>query len=252
MMNDMAVDPLAEFLRINAEGTRNLAEQAARCGVRRVVLLSSIKVNGEATLPERPFTPDDLVEPRDAYAISKKEAELALRGVAERTGLEFVIIRPPLVYGPGVGANFAAMMRCLVRRLPLPLGSVNNNRRSLVALGNLVDLIATCVHHPNAAGRILLVSDGEDMSTAELLVRMGNALGSPARLFPLPVMLLEVGARVIGRSALADRLCNSLQIDMTQTVGELGWHPPITAEEGLHVTASHFLQSRDVTSSSLT
>jgi nucleoside-diphosphate-sugar epimerase len=183
VMADTAADPLAEFRRVNVQGTLNLARQAAAAGVRRFVFVSSIKVNGEATQPGSPFTADDAPAPLDAYGVSKMEAEQGLREIARQTGMEVVIIRPPLVYGPGVKANFSAMMRWLKRGVPLPLGAIHN-QRSLVALDNLVDLIVTCLTHPAAANQTFLVSDGEDVSTTELLRRMGQAMGHPARLIP--------------------------------------------------------------------
>jgi nucleoside-diphosphate-sugar epimerase len=176
-MNDKSPDPLAEFRRVNVEGTVALARQAAIAGVRRFVFLSSVKVNGEFTEAGHLFTEDDAPAPEDSYAVSKYEAEQLLRQIAAETGMEVVIIRPPLVSGPGVKANFESMMRCLARGVPLPLAAVTNNRRSLVALDNLVGLIVTCLNHPAAANQTFLVSDGKDLSTAQLLKRMGAAIG---------------------------------------------------------------------------
>jgi nucleoside-diphosphate-sugar epimerase len=236
VMADTAQDPLAEFRRVNVQGTLNLARQAAAAGVRRFVFVSSIKVNGEATQPGQPFTADDAPAPLDPYGISKMEAEQGLRDIAAQTGMDVVIIRPPLVYGPGVKANFAAMMRWLQRGVPLPLGAIDN-RRSLVALDNLVDLILTCVSHPAAANQIFLVSDGQDVSTSELLRRMGQALGRPARLLPVPAGLLELGAALVGRRDMAQRLCGCLQVDIEKTRQLLGWRPPLTLDEGLKKAA---------------
>ncbi len=191
-MNEVAVDPLSEFRRVNVQGTLNLARQAAAAGTRRFVFVSSVKVNGETTHLGHPFAADDKTAPLDAYGISKMEAEEGLLALSAETGMEVVIIRPPLVYGPGVKANFAAMMRWLRRGIPLPLGAIHN-QRSLVALDNLVDLIITCVTHPAAAGQIFLVSDGEDVSTTELLRRMGQAMGHPARLIPGTGELAQAG-----------------------------------------------------------
>lgn len=232
VVDDRTTDPLAEFRRVNLNGTLNLARQAAQSGVRRFVFVSSIKVNGESTAPGRPFKADDSPAPKDAYGFSKHEAELALRALCSCSSMELVIIRPPLVYGPGVQANFASMMRWLKRGVPLPLGGVDN-RRSLVALGNLVDLIATCIHHPAAAGQTFLVSDNEDVSTAQLLRRMGAALGSPARLVSMPPAWIEGCAALLGKRNIAQRLCGSLQVDITKTREILGWLPPLSLDEGL-------------------
>ena len=240
VMADTAENPLAEFRRVNVQGTMNLARQAAAAGVKRFVLVSSIKVNGETTELEQPFTADDEPAPLDYYGISKMEAEQGLREIAAETGMEVVIIRPPLVYGPGVKANFQAMMRWLYRGIPLPLGAIDN-RRSLVALDNLVDLIVTCIDHPAAANPTFLVSDGEDLSTTQLLQRMGQALGKPARLVPVPPALLKLGAALVGKPAVAQRLCESLQVDISKTRQLLGWTPPLSVDEGLKRAAEGYL-----------
>lgn len=232
VMQEAAVDPLAEFRRVNVQGTLNLARQAAAAGVRRFVFVSSIKVNGEATQPGSRFTADDVPAPLDAYGVSKMEAEQGLLALSAQTGMEVVIIRPPLVYGPGVKANFAAMMRWLRRGVPLPLGAIHN-RRSLVALDNLVDLIVLCLTHPTAANRTFLVSDGEDVSTTQLLRRMGQALGRPPRLIPVPASILKLAAAMVGKSDVAHRLCGSLQVDISKTRQLLGWTPPLSLDEGL-------------------
>ena len=236
VMDDMAVNPLDEFRRVNVQGTLNLAEQAAAAGVRRFVFISSVKVNGEATPPRHPFQADEEPAPLDAYGISKMEAERGLRELAARTGMEVVIIRPPLVYGPGVKANFATMMRWLQRGVPLPLGAIHN-QRSLVALDNLVDLIITCLTHPAAANQTFLVSDGEDVSTTELLRRMGQAMNRPARLIPVPASLLMQAAALLGKGDVAQRLCGSLQVDIEKTRTLLGWQPPLTLDQGLKKAA---------------
>jgi len=236
-MKDKSADPLADFYRVNVEGTANLARQAAVAGVRRFVYLSSIKVNGECTQEGRPFTADDAPAPEDPYGISKHEAEQALRQIAAETGMEVVIIRPPLVYGPGVKANFKSMMRWLARGVPLPLAAVTQNRRSLIALDNLVDFIVTCLNHPAAANQTFLVSDGEDLSTAELLQRMGTAMGYPVRLFYVPQPLLRFGAKLLNKSGIYQRLLGSLQLDIFKTRLLLGWTPPISVAEGLRRTA---------------
>lgn len=244
VMNDKSLDPLAEFRRVNVDGTVNLARQAAAAGVRRFVYLSSIKVNGEFTEVGLPFTADEASTPEDPYGVSKYEAEQALRQIAADTGMEVVIIRPPLVYGPGVKANFESMMRWLSRGVPLPLAAVIENRRSLVALDNLVDLIVTCLYHPAAANQTFMVSDGEDLSTADLLRKMGAALEHPARLFYIPPTLLKLGATVVNKPGIYQRLCGSLQIDITKTRELLGWTPPISVDDGLRRAAKGFIQRR--------
>lgn len=244
VMNDQSADPLAEFRRVNVAGTMQLARQAAQLGVKRFVFLSSVKVNGEQTGRGRPFLADQTPVPEDPYGISKREAEEELRSLAQDTGMEVVIIRPPLVYGPGVKANFLVMMRWLMRGIPLPLGAVTENRRSLVALDNLVDLIITCIDHPAAANQTFLVSDGESLSTAALLRRMGEALGRPARLIPIPVPLLRTGAALLGKRDMAQRLCGSLEVDISRTRELLDWTPPISIDEGLRQAAAHLLATQ--------
>jgi nucleoside-diphosphate-sugar epimerase len=232
VMDDTAADPLTEFRRVNLEGTLNLARQAAAAVVRRFVFVSSIKVNGESTLPGQPFTADDKPAPLDVYGVSKMEAEQGLRELAAETGLEVVIIRPPLVYGPGVKANFASLMRAVQRGWPLPLGALHN-QRSLVALDNLVDIIVTCLSHPQAANQTFLVSDGQDLSTTELVRGMAQAAGVPARLLPVPVWALQAGASLLGKGDAVQRLCGNLQVDMSKARSLLGWVPPVSVEEGL-------------------
>lgn len=236
VMDETAADPLEEFRRINVQGTLALARQAAAAGVKRFVFVSSIKVNGEMTALGKPFTADDAPAPVDAYGVSKMEAEQALRALESESGMQVVIVRPPLVYGKGVKANFATMMRWLARGIPLPLGAIHN-RRSLVALDNLVDLLVTCVRHPQAAGQTFLVSDGQDPSTTELLQRMGRAMGRPARLIPLPAVCLTLGASLLGKRDVAQRLCGSLQVDIGKTRRLLGWTPPLTLDQGLQKAA---------------
>lgn len=243
VMLEQATDPLIEFRRINVEGTLNLARQAALGGVRRFIFLSSIKVCGEVTRSGWSFTADDPVSPSDPYGISKLEAEQGLLALAKESGMEVVIIRPVLVYGPGVKANFLSMMKWLNKRAPLPFGSIHN-RRSLVALDNLVDLIVTCIDHTAAANQVFLVSDGEDMSTTDLLRRLGDAMVKPARLIPVPAWLLKLGAMLIGKKAMAQRLCSSLQVDITKTRELLGWTPPVSVDEALRKTAKHFLEQQ--------
>lgn len=240
VMNDQSADPLAEFRKVNVEGTFHLARQAAAAGVKRFIFISSIKVNGEGTTPGHPYTAFDAPNPQDPYGISKWEAEEGLRRLAQETGMEVVIIRPVLVYGPGVKANFRSMMNWVNRGVPLPLGAIHN-KRSLVSLDNLVDLIVTCIDHPQAANQTFLVSDGEDLSTSEMLRRMAAALGRPARLLPLPATLLEGAAGLLGKRAVAQRLCGSLQVDISHTRETLGWSPPVSVDEGFRAAASAFL-----------
>lgn len=239
VMNEVAADPLAAFRQVNVEGTARLARHAAKSGVKRFIFISSIKVNGEVTLPGAPFSADDAPAPVDPYGISKREAEDALRQISQDTGMEVVIIRPPLIYGPGVKANFLNMMRWLERGIPLPFGAINN-RRSLVAIGNLIDLITVCIQHPAAGGHVFLVSDAQDLSTTQLLRRMAGALNVKPRLLPLPSSLMTVGAALIGRQDLAQRLCGSLQVDIGKTQAILGWLPAIGVDQALRNTAGHY------------
>lgn len=241
VINDLSSSPLAEFRKINVEATLNLARQAAVAGVHRFIFISSIKVNGELTQAGHPYVVDAVPMPADPYGVSKMEAEQGLRALAVETGMEVVIIRPVLVYGPGVKANFLSMMRWLHKGVPLPFGAIDN-RRSLVALDNLVHLIMTCIDHPAAGNQTFFVSDGEDLSTTELLRRMGAALGKPARLLPVPSRLLNAGATVLGRQDLAQRLCGSLQVDISKTKSLLGWTPPVSVNNALEKTAKYFLE----------
>lgn len=243
VMHDTARDPLAEFRRVNVEGSVQLAKQAAAAGVQRFVYVSSIKVNGESTPPGRPFAADDAPAPQDAYGRSKLEAERALREVSESTHMELVVVRPPLVYGPGVRANFRSMMTWLHRGVPLPLGAISN-RRSLVALDNLCDLTVTCLRHPAAAGQTFLAADGEDVSTTELLRRLGRALNRPARLIAVPPATLRAMFSVLGKRDVGQRLCSSLQVDASKTRSVLQWTAPITLDEGLRRAAEGFLAER--------
>ena len=245
VMNELAVDPLHEFRLVNVDGTLNLAKQASKAGVRRFIFISSIKVNGECTEYGYPFTADQVPAPCDPYGVSKWEAELALRALSKETGMEVVIIRAPLVYGPGVKANFRTMMQWVQRGLPLPFGGVTKNQRSFVFLDNLVDLIISCVDHPAAANQTFLVSDGKDLSTAALLKGMASALGKTSNLISVPPLLIALGAKLIGRADVAKRLCNSLQVDICKTKELLGWSPLIGPYEGFRRTAQHFLETQD-------
>ncbi len=240
VMNVDTTDTLKAYREVNVCSTLKLARQAAMAGVRRFVFVSSIKVNGEFTEAGQSFTADDVSAPEEPYGVSKHEAEQLLRQIAAETGMEVVIIRPPLVYGPGVKANFESMMRWLARGVPLPLAAVTQNRRSLVALDNLVDLIVTCLTHLSAANQTFLVSDGEDLSTADLLRRMGAALGHPARLFYMPPSMLKLGSQLVNKPGIYQRLCSSLQLDVAKTRQLLGWIPPVSVDEGLRRAAEGF------------
>ena len=226
---------LAEYRRVNVQGTRHLAESAARAGVRRFIFLSSVKVNGERTF-DRPFRESDPGRPEDAYGITKKEAEDALALVSRETAMSTVILRPPLVYGPGVKGNFLRLMRFVARGVPLPLGSIQN-RRSLLYVGNLVDAILSCMSTPNRAQRVFLVSDGEDLSSPQLVTRLARALHVPARLLKCPVRALEMLGTLVGKSDEIARLTHSLQIDSRLIRDELGWKPPYDLEHGMAETA---------------
>jgi nucleoside-diphosphate-sugar epimerase len=242
VMVDTAANALEAFRRVNVRGTLTLARQAAAAGVRRFVFISSIGVNGAETF-QHPFTFEDSVAPHSPYAVSKYEAELGLQALAAETSMEVVIIRPPLVYGPNAPGNFGSLMRLRKRGVPLPLGAIHN-QRSLVALDNLVDLIVVCTTHPAAANQTFLVSDGEDVSTTELLRRMGQALGRPTRLIPVPVSWLKLAAAMVGKTDVAQRLCGSLQVDIEKTRRLLGWKPPLTLDEGLRRAAAQHGLSR--------
>jgi nucleoside-diphosphate-sugar epimerase len=232
VMEDNSSDPLAEFRKVNVAGTEHLARAAAAAGVKRFAYVSSIKVNGEATFGEVSFTENDTPNPQDSYGISKWEAEQALHRVAKETGLEVVIVRPPLVYGEGVKGNFAQMLKVLTKSVPLPFASVKN-RRSLIYVGNLVDALILCATHPAAAGQTYLVCDGEDISTPDLLRQLGAATGHPARLFPCPAALLKLAGRLTGKADQIERLLGSLRVDSSKICCELEWIPPFTLEQGL-------------------
>lgn len=239
MMKDGAADPLAEFRRINAAGTEHLARCAAASGVKRLVYVSSIKVNGEETRDGQKFSETDLFVPQDPYAVSKWEAEQALHRVASETGMEVVIVRPPLVYGPGVKGNFVQMLDVVAQRVPMPFASVHN-RRSLVYVGNLVDALITCAAHPAAAGQTYLVCDGEDVSTPDLLRQLAAAMGVPSRLFPCPSMLLRLAGKLTGKSQQLERLLGSLQVDGDKIRRDLNWAPPYLLQQGLQATAEWY------------
>jgi nucleoside-diphosphate-sugar epimerase len=232
VMKESSGDSITEYRRVNVDGTINLARQAAAAGVRRFIFLSSVKVNGEQTIPGNPFTELEPPNPQGAYAISKYYAEQSLQELSVETGMEIVIIRPPLVYGPGVKANFAALIRAVKMGLPLPLGAVYN-QRSLVALDNLVDFTIACINHPQAANQIFLVSDGKDLTTAELVNGISQAIGVQARLLNMPMWALQAGAFLLGKDDTLQRLCSNLQVDISKAHRLLGWIPPVSVEEGL-------------------
>lgn len=225
-------DDLALYRQVNVSGTLTVARVAAAAGVKRFVFISSIKVNGEGTPPGRPFLADDTPGPTDAYGVSKLEAEQALTKLASATGMEVVIVRPPLIYGPGGKGNFSALAKLVEAGIPLPLGAVKN-KRSFVGIDNLVSLITRCIEHPAAANRVFLATDGEDLSTAELLKKLAVARGRPCRLISVPAGLLHIGATLVGKKALAHRLLGSLQADITKTRELLDWDPPYTVDQGL-------------------
>jgi nucleoside-diphosphate-sugar epimerase len=237
VMDEASGDPLTSYREVNVAGTENLARQAAAHGVRRLVFLSSVKVHGEAT--EIPYQEHIHPAPQDPYGVSKLEAETVLHQITAETGLEVVIIRPPLVYGPGVKANFLNLLKIVESGLPLPLASITN-ARSLVYLGNLIDAIITCTKHPKAAGQTFLVSDCKDVSTPMLIRQVANALGRPVRLFPFPPSLIHLAGNLTGKSMAVDRLLGSLVVDSGKIQQELGWKPPFTMAEGLAVTAKWY------------
>lgn len=246
VMKDKSVDPLAEYRSVNVGASLKLAEQAAKAGVKRFIFISSIKANGEGREDKHAYSYNDMLAPEDEYGVSKAEAEVGLKKIATKTGMEMVIIRPTLIYGPGVKGNFSLLMRLASRGLPLPLGAIHNYR-SMVALENLIDLIVTSIDHPKAANETFLVSDDQDVSTTELLHKMAYAFGKKAKLIPIPMSWLIGGATLFGKKAMVDRLCGSLQVDITHTKETLGWKPPVTMEQQLaKIVASMQLSSQDV------
>jgi nucleoside-diphosphate-sugar epimerase len=244
VLRERSPDPSAEFRKVNVAGTERLARSAAALGVRRLIFISSVKVNGEQTGSSRDgkrlmFSEKDPPNPQDAYAQSKWEAEQVLYRLAEKTELALVIIRPPLVYGPGVGANFLRLIQIIHRGIPMPFGSVKN-ARSFVYVGNLADAIVTCATHSKASGKTFLVSDGEDVSIPDLIRRIAATLDRPARLLPFPVPLMHLGGKLTGRTAEVDRLVGSLLVDNSRIRQELNWTPPYTMSQGLSETALWF------------
>lgn len=237
IMQDTAADPLQEFRKVNCHGTERLAQQAVNAGVRRFVFASTVKVHGEETI--KPYCEDSPLTPLDFYGISKLEAEVALQRISAETRLEVVVVRSPLVYGPGVKANFLRFMSAIYRGIPLPFASISNNR-SLINVDNLVDALTCCATDPNAAGQTYLVSDGQDVSTPELIRLMASALGRPSRLWPFPPALMFLAGKVFGKSQTVERLLGSLQVDSSKIRKELGWIPPLTMQQGLEKTAEWF------------
>ena len=244
IMSDEAVDPLSEYRLVNVAGTLNLARQAAAAGVKRFIFVSSIKVNGETTSGLQPFTESLICEVQDPYGISKKEAEDGLRIIASETGMDVVIIRPPLVYGPNVKANFLNLMKLANTPIPLPFGVINN-KRSMVYVGNLVDFIVLCIDHPAAANQTFLVCDGEDLSLRSLISLMRASLGRPMRLLPVPAFLFRIAGRVTGKGEVVDRLVGDLQIDSSKAQNLLNWIPPFTVQQGISATVASYLQSKE-------
>jgi nucleoside-diphosphate-sugar epimerase len=242
VMQDSASDPLYLFRQVNVAGTLQLAEQAAAAGAQQFIFLSSVKVNGEETEVGTAFTEDCQPQPSDPYGVSKLEAEQALFELGRKTGMAITVIRPPLVYGPGVGANFLAMLRSVQRRIPLPLGSIRN-QRSFVYIDNLISLITCCIENPRSYNQVFLVSDGHDMSTTDLLKKSASAFNVASRLLPCPPFLLRTMAQLTGRKSVADRLCQSLQVDINKAKRLLEWSPPFTVEQGLQATVTHIIES---------
>ncbi|MCG9626580.1 SDR family oxidoreductase [Vibrio mediterranei] len=244
IMDDDVREPLAEYREANTAGTINLAKQAVQAGVKRFIFISSIKVNGEASSLSTPFKYTDPHASEDFYGQSKSEAELALLELSKQTGLEVVIIRPTLVYGPGVKANFASLMNLVAKGIPLPFACINTNKRSLVSVTNLVDLIVTCIDHPKAANEVFLVSDDQDVSTSEMVKNMAKALGKPTWQLPVPVWSYNLLGKLLGKKDVVDRLTGSLQVDIAHTKETLDWTPPQSLEEGFKQTAQAFLRSK--------
>ncbi|WP_158116956.1 UDP-glucose 4-epimerase family protein [Vibrio cincinnatiensis] len=244
VMNDAVSNPLEEYREVNTRGTVSFAYQAAAAGAKRFIFVSSIKVNGESTYPNNPFTSADGHAPEDDYGLSKSEAEQHLFDIGKKTGMEIVVIRPTLVYGPGVKANFASLMNLVAKGIPLPFGCITKNKRSLVSVDNLVDLIITCIDHPKAANQVFLVSDDHDVSTSEMVREMAIALGKPTWQLPVPIWCYKLAGKLFNKSDVVDRLIGSLQVDISHTKETLDWAPPQTLQEGFKKTAEAFLSSK--------
>lgn len=243
VMDEQSSDPLALYRKVNTEGTLNLARQAAAAGVKRFIFVSSIKVNGESTLPGQALTPKDQHIPVNPYGLSKYEAELGLKLIADQTGLEVVVIRPPLIYGPGVKANFLKMIRWVEKGIPLPLGAIQN-QRSMLGLDNLINFIGLCLSHPDATGQTFLVSDDHDVSTTELLKEIAAAMHRPSRLLSIPQYLIENLLILLGQRPISERLCGSLQLDISLAKTHLSWKPPHTFKDQLSKTVIDYLSRR--------
>ncbi|CDT94230.1 UDP-glucose 4-epimerase family protein [Vibrio coralliirubri] len=241
-MNETEQDALIAYRDINTLGTLNLAKQAAEAGVKRFVFVSSIKVNGELSEPNLPFEPNLKNTPQDPYGLSKYEAEVELAKLSKETGLEVVIIRPPLVYGPGVKANLLSMMRLIDKGIPLPFGAIKN-QRSLVYLDNLSNLILTCCEHPSAPGYTFLASDDQDVSTTQLMQTIAHAMGKSPRLIPIPMSWIQAGSSVLNKQHIAQRICGNLQVEIGLTKDILGWKPPVSFEQGIKRTVEAYLKS---------
>lgn len=240
IVRDTAKDPLAEHRRINRDGAIATGEGAARAGVRRMVFISTIKVNGESNPPGQPFRAGSVPHPEDAYGISKLEGERALFDLGRRTGMEVTVIRPPLVHGPGARANLGALMKAIDRGIPLPLGSIRDNRRSLVGVDNLADMVVTAATHPRAPGELFLAADGVDVSTRELVVRLAAAMDRKARLVPVPTGAMRLAGKILGKSAAVGRLLGDLQVDIAKNLDVLGWTPRVGFDEGLRRCAAAY------------
>ena len=232
IMNENSSDPLRDFRAVNTAGTLNLAKQAVNAGVKRFIFVSTIKVNGESTSNASPYKSSDRTKPEDPYGVSKSEAENQLLALSKETGLEIVIIRPPLVYGGGVKANFASLFKLVGKRIPLPLRAINNNKRSLVSVYNLIDLIKVCIEHPKASNQVFLVSDDNDISTSDMVALMAKVQGVNNYSIPFPVWCFNFLGRLLNKQDVVDRLVGSLQVDITHTIDTLNWKPPHSVEEG--------------------
>lgn len=240
VMNDLSINPLVEFRKVNVDGTLNLARQAAQTGVKHFIFLSSIKVNGESTQKGQPFSDSDMPSPEDPYGISKYEAEEGLRLIAKNTAMKVTIIRPALIYGPGVKGNFLSLIRLQKMGFPLPLGAIHN-ARSFISLGNLINFLEVCIYHPRAWNQTFLVSDGEDISVTQLLQLTASAMNIQSRLIPVPVSLIRFAAKLLGKEDLVSRLCGNLQVDISKAQELLKWTPPLSIRDGLM-----WLHSNDV------
>jgi UDP-glucose 4-epimerase len=244
VMNDVDEDPLEAFREVNVRGTLQLAQAADKSGIKRFIFVSSIKVNGESTTRRLPYQSSDTASPEDPYGISKAEAEAGLKKLAENTGMDVVIIRPPLVYGPGVKANFSAILKLVSIGIPLPFGCINHNQRSMVYVENLVSLIIECVFNPNAANQTFLISDDDDLSTKAFVKGLSKALGKSCFMLPFPNTAFFLVGKTLGKSAIIDRLCGSLQVDINHTKNTLNWQPPYSVEQGFLATANAFKKAK--------